>query len=166
MSNYLNILKYAMDREKEGQKFFQDNSKRFSNPVSRALFEKLAGLELEHYNFLKEQFDHYLSNNSLKPLDDKIMSRQEDLFVKRENSEKIQLSLTQSDVPDVSIMRMAYLIEKDFAEFYKDAAEKSEDEEGKRLFNMLSNWELAHEALFKKEYNRLMEEYMNLPWGG
>ena len=166
MLNYINILKYAMDREKEGQKFFEDNASRFSSPVSKALFEKLAGLEQEHYDFLKEQVDYYINNKSVKPLDEKILNRKENLFVKREDSEKIEMSLSQSDVPDLAIMRMAYLIEKDFAEYYKDAAEKAEDEDVKKLFTMLSNWELGHEKLFKDEYNRLMEEYMTLPWGG
>ncbi|MDD2481656.1 MAG: ferritin family protein [Lutispora sp.] len=166
MLNYINILKYAMDREKEGQKFFEDNASRFSSPVSKALFEKLAGLEQEHYDFLKEQVDYYINNKSVKPLDEKILNREENLFVKREDSEKIEMSLSQSDVPDLAIMRMAYLIEKDFAEYYKDAAEKATDEDAKKLFTMLSNWELGHEKLFKDEYNRLMEEYMTLPWGG
>lgn len=164
MSNYINILKYAMDREKEGQKFFADNAARFTSPVSKALFERLAELEQEHYDFLKEQVDYYSANKSIKPLNEKILSRKENLFVKREDSEKIEVSLSQSDVPDLAIMRMAYLIEKDFAEYYKDAAEKAEDEDAKELFTMLSNWELGHEKLFKEEYNRLMEEYMNLPW--
>lgn len=166
MSTYINILKYAMDREKEGQRFFQENASRFSNPVSKALFEKLAALEQEHYDFLKEQVDYYAANKSIKPLDEKILSRQENLFVKREDSEKIEMSLSQSDVPDLAIMRMAYLIERDFAEYYKDAAEKAEDPDAKKLFTMLSGWELSHEKLFKEEYNRLMEEYMTLPWGG
>lgn len=62
MQNYINILKYAMDREKEGQKFFLDNAKRFTSPVSKALFEKLAAVEQEHYDFLKEQLDYTSSS--------------------------------------------------------------------------------------------------------
>lgn len=166
MQNYINVLKYAMDREKEGQKFFLDNAERFTSPVSKALFQKLASIEQDHYDFLKEQLDYYLENNNFKELDNSILKREEDLFVKREDKEKLHLSLSQSDVPDIAIMRTAYLIEKDFAEYYKEAAEKAQDEEARKLFNMLSQWELGHEKLFKNEYNRLMEEYMNLPWGG
>lgn len=166
MQNYVNILKYAMDREKEGQKFFLDNAERFTSPISKALFEKLAAVEQEHYDFLKEQLDYYLENNSFKQLDDSFIKREEDIFVKRQEGEKLHLSLSQSDVPDIAIMRTAYLIERDFAEYYKEAAEKAQDEEAKKLFNMLAQWELGHEKIFKDEYNRLMEEYMNLPWGG
>ena len=61
---------------------------------------------------------------------------------------------------------MAYLIERDYKEFYENVAEDSEDEEIKEVFNTLAKWEAGHEALFKAEYNRLMKEYMNLPWGG
>jgi len=31
---------------------------------------------------------------------------------------------------------------------------------------MLARWERDHEQLFKDIHDRLLEEYMNMPWGG
>ena len=61
---------------------------------------------------------------------------------------------------------MAYLIERDFKEFYNDAAENANDEAAKAIFTKLATLEAGHELLFKTEYNKRMKEYMNLPWGG
>ena len=61
---------------------------------------------------------------------------------------------------------MAYLIERDFKEFYENAVESVKDEDAKVLFRSLAKWEKGHEALFKKEYDKRMKEYMSLPWGG
>lgn len=89
-----------------------------------------------------------------------------DIFKEREKSEKIEYTLEQSDIPDLTILRMAYLIERDYKEFYEGVAENSEDEDIKDVFNTLAKWEAGHEELFKSEYDRLMKEYMSLPWGG
>ena len=61
---------------------------------------------------------------------------------------------------------MAYLIERDFKEFYEDAAEKAQNPGAKAVFTKLAQWEKGHEELFKKEYDKRMKEYMSLPWGG
>jgi hypothetical protein len=31
---------------------------------------------------------------------------------------------------------------------------------------MLAQWERGHEQLFKDLHDKLLEEYMNMPWGG
>ena len=61
---------------------------------------------------------------------------------------------------------MAYLIEKDFKEYYTNAMENADDEGARKIFERLAKWEEGHEKLFKYEYDRRMKEYMNLPWGG
>ena len=94
------------------------------------------------------------------------MNREENIFEAREESEHLEATLGESDIPDLTIMRMAYLIERDFKEFYTNAAENANDEDARAIFTKLASWEAGHELLFKTEYNKLMKEYMNLPWGG
>jgi len=62
-------------------------------------------------------------------------------------------------------LRMAYLIERDFAEFYESAASQAEGE-AKQVLSMLSQWERRHESLFKMYYEKAFEEYSRMPWGG
>ena len=69
-------------------------------------------------------------------------------------------------VPDLSVLRMAYLIERDFAEFYEMAAERAEDATARASLRQLARWERGHEKLFKEMHDRAFEEYAGMPWGG
>lgn len=166
MKKYEQILKYAMQMELDGHNFFKEKAEAFVNPTTKELFLTLAEIEMEHYRFIEEQLNNYLETDSFNT-DTKMMNRDENsIFEKREQSEHIDATLAESDIPDITILRMAYLIEKDYAEFYNKAAEKADDEDAKALFTQLAKWEEGHKKIFKKEYDRRMEEYMNLPWGG
>jgi rubrerythrin len=65
----------------------------------------------------------------------------------------------------VAILRMAYLIERDFAEFYEMAA-SSADGDAQIALNALARWERGHERLFKDLHDRVFQEYAQMPWGG
>lgn len=163
--NYEQILRYAMEMELRGSEFFKENAKKFNNPTSKKLFSNLAETEMEHYRYLKNQLDNYIESNKFD-LSDEVLDREEDIFKEREDSEKIKYTLEQSDIPDLTILRMAYLIEKDFKEYYINAMENADDKGARKIFEKLAKWEEGHEKLFKYEYDRRMKEYMNLPWGG
>jgi len=166
MKKYEYILRYAMQMELDGYNFFKEKAEEFIDPTTKNLFLKLADVEMDHYNLLKAQLENYLERDSFD-LDTNLFNRDEDnIFKKREKSEHIDDTLVESNVPDITLLRMAYLIERDYAEFYRKATEKAPDEDAKRLFERLAKWEEGHEKLFKEEYDRKMEEYMNLPWGG
>lgn len=165
MKNYEGVIRYAMQMELDGANFFKDNAEKFVNPTSKELFLKLANTEMEHYKYLEIQLKSYVENKTFD-VSDEVMNREENIFEKREESEHLEATLKESDIPDVTILRMAYLIEKDYKEFYQTQAEEAEDKDIKAIFEKLSNWEAGHEKLFKHEYDRRMKEYMSLPWGG
>jgi rubrerythrin len=163
---YVQIMKYAMQMELDGHNFFKEKAGNFKNPVTKELFERFAEVEMDHYEYIKKHLERYLQTDEFK-LDEEFLNREEtSIFEARKKSEHIDTTLIESDVPDVTVLRMAYLIEKDFAEFYRESAESSEDEEIKKLFETLANWEDVHEEIFKSEYKRKRDEYMRLPWGG
>jgi rubrerythrin len=120
---------------------------------------------MEHYDYLKNQLDSYMEKETFDT-SDQVMNREEDIFKAREESEHIEATLRESDIPDLTILRMAYLIERDYKEFYETAAHNADDEGIRMIFEKLSKWEEGHERLFKAEYDRRMKEYMTLPWGG
>jgi rubrerythrin len=74
-------------------------------------------------------------------------------------------TVIESMIPDVAVLRMAYLIERDFAEFYEMSAAKVEGDAQKAL-TALARWERGHERLFKDLHDRVFEEYAEMPWGG
>ena len=60
---------------------------------------------------------------------------------------------------DLSALRMAYLIEKDAVDFYRRAAEQTDDPNGQRMFLDLVKMEQAHLDLLEGEYNFLQGQF-------
>ena len=60
---------------------------------------------------------------------------------------------------DLSALRVAYLIEKDAADFYRRAAQETDDADGKRMYLDLAKMEEGHLALLKGEYDYLTDQF-------
>lgn len=163
--NYKNIIRYAMERELQGVDFFRQQAEKVCLASAKDMLTRLSEIEMDHYEYLKEQLDHFEQYKKFKEVDFDL-NREKNIFEDRAESELLDQQMTESMIPDMSVLRTAYLMEKDFAEFYQDAADQSEDENAKKLFNTLALWEKGHERMFKQEYQRLMDDYMTQPWGG
>ena len=161
--NVQRIYEYALQREREGMDFFQRNAKRMSHAAAVEIFHKLADEEQKHIEFVQGLLKALESGQPA--LETGIELEQADFFLQRAELEKLDQTAIESMVPDLTVLRMAYLIERDFAEFYETAAQKVEGEASEAL-TMLARWERSHEQLFKDIHDRLLEEYMNMPWGG
>lgn len=163
----INILMYAAEMEKSGMQFFQEKSEQFENPTTKKLFADLAKVEQQHYDFIMHELKRYSDNPSEFTVSEDVKTHDEStFFAQRDQAEQLDVTLAESQVPDLNVLRMAYLIERDFKEFYEEAVDLVEEQELKSLFQMLSRWEYGHERLFKAEYDRLKKEYLKMPWGG
>ena len=165
MKTYEQIFRYAMQMELDGHNFYKEKASSLNNPTSFKMFMDLAEVEMEHYKYIERQLNNYIEKNSLD-INLDIESKEGSIFESREESEHIEETLNESDIPDLTILRMAYLIERDYKEFYQNAATNIEDLEVKKIFEKLAKWEEGHETIFKAEYDKRMREYINLPWGG
>jgi hypothetical protein len=86
-------------------------------------------------------------------------------FANRASTEMIEQTVNEAMVADLPVLRMAYLIERDFSEFYHQAASKAEGD-AKIILDMLARWEAGHERLFKRMHDEAFELYAGMPWGG
>jgi rubrerythrin len=158
------IYEYALSREYEGKRFFEENAKRLSQAAAVNAFQQLAGEEQKHIDFIQNQIN--LINEGLNGNSDYgVKIEQAGFFSQRAQSEIIDQTVAEAMVPDLPVLRMAYLIERDFAEFYEATASQAEGE-AKQVLTMLSQWERRHERLFKQFFDRAFEEYSKMPWGG
>ena len=157
----LKILHYALGREKEGKAFFVANASRLQNAAAAHAFTAIADEEQRHIDFIEHQISLHAGSApaeepSLPPAG---------YFADRAESESISQTVAESMVADLPVLRMAYLIERDFAEFYANAAERA-DGEAKKVLEMLAKWESGHEKLFKRLHDETFEKYTDMPWGG
>jgi len=160
----LKIYEYALQREVDGKRFFEENAGRLRHAAAVGAFKALAGEEQKHIEFITKQIE--LLGKDMFP--DTAMGEAMEkvgFFSQRARSELLDQTVLEAMVPDLPVLRMAYLIEKDFAEFYEASAEKVTGE-ARNVLRMLGKWERGHEALFKNMHDKAYELYTQMPWGG
>ncbi len=165
--NTRKIFKYALHREYEGKAFFENNAERLSNAAAVGAFKAIAKEEQRHIQFIQAQLDALdAKENGQEPTAKLAPELNEtEFFANRAEKEMIEQTVNEAMVADLPVLRMAYLIERDFAEFYQQAASKAEDD-AKIILEMLARWEAGHERLFKRMHDEAFEKYAEMPWGG
>lgn len=160
----LKIYEYALQREHEGKRFFEENASRLSHASAVGVFKRLAQEEQKHIEYIQHQIDLIHAN---QPSDLEMGASFEKMgfFAGRASSEFIEQTISEAMVPDLPVLRMAYLIERDFAEFYEKAA-KNATGDARIVLETLAYWERRHESLFKELHDKAFEEYSGMPWGG
>lgn len=159
----LKIYEYALQREYEGKRFFEENAARLSHASLIDIFKRLAHEEQKHIDYIQIQIKTLKGNvegGGTRPEFD-----QAGFFSSRAASEMIDQTTAEAMIPDLPVLRMAYLIERDFAEFYEQSASKAGGE-AKLVLENLAHWELRHESLFKSLHDKAFDEYSKMPWGG
>jgi len=159
------IYQYALQREFEGKRFFEENAGRLSHAAAIGAFKTLAVEEQKHIDFIQSLLEALEEGGSSS-----VLNRMQELgkagfFSQRLASESIDQTVAEAMVPDLPVLRLAFLIERDFAEFYESAAAGTEGE-AQQALTMLANWERSHERLFRQFHDRAFEEYAQMPWGG
>lgn len=148
MNTNIEILKYAMNMEKRAQEFYSLYRDKVSNPTIKALFEELSEMEIGHYEMLKNQVESLEQTGDLAEID---LEAEEGNSIIKTGSKALEGVSLEYDMADLPILRMAYSMEDDFANYYKAAAEKTEDEKAKKLLNALSRWEIKHRDSFAEQ---------------
>jgi rubrerythrin len=158
------IFQYALQREHEGKNFFEQNAERLSQASAVGVFKRLAEEEQRHINFIQAQLDA-LGKGQNPDVSAGLAVEDAGFFSQRAQSEMIDQTVSEAMVPDLPVLRMAYLIERDFAEFYELSASKTTGQ-AQEVLQMLAGWERVHEQLFKQMHDRAFEQYAQMPWGG
>ncbi len=159
------ILSYALEREREGYEFFRSHAEKAGHAAVVGVFQRLAREELAHIQYIEGLLASAAGGGApaAKPaLPD---AGTDSFFSARAASEMIEQTTAEAMVPDLPVLRMAFLIERDLAEFYANSASKAQGE-ARVALERLAAWEREHEQLFKTLHDRVFAEYAQMPWGG
>ena len=169
MSNRENLIKvfeYALNQERTGKSFFENSLGRLGVGSAVTAFKRLIGEEEKHIEFVSGIITDLKAAGNIDQLAiAKVTLNPTDYFDDRAKSEFLEQCVDGSMIPDVTVFNVAWLIEKDIAEFYANAARQTEGSASNALA-MLSNWEKGHEKFFREFRDRLTETYAHMPWGG
>jgi rubrerythrin len=148
MNNYAEIIKYAMNLEKKAEEFYGFYKDKAKSQSIKDVFEGLSAMEDEHYNILKNQLERAENNQPFDEVNLKLEDGEKVIFNREKDLDNVNLSYELSDLP---ILRMAYTLENDFANFYEKAAAKATDLNAKKLLETLAYWENEHRVAFAAE---------------
>jgi rubrerythrin len=158
------IYEYALHREFEGKRFYEENAKRLSHAAAVNAFQQLAGEEQKHIDFIQNQINS-LDEGHNTNIDYGLHLDQAGFFSQRAQTQFMDQSIAESMVPDLPVLRVAYLIERDFADFYENSSMQTVGE-AQEVLAMLARWERVHETLFKSLFDKAFDIYNQMPWGG
>lgn len=161
MESAAKILEFAMKMELEARDFYLESLDKVVQDETRQLVANLAEWEKGHYDFLKKQ------KESVER--EKRWDTAAELPVEEASGSEIISSKkagTGVEPPiseltgDMGVLRMALAIETDFRNFYGNAAEKVGDAEGRKILEMLSEWEGGHQEMIEEQYKSLHRDFM------
>ena len=162
----IKIFEYALNQERTGLSFFQKSLERMGVGAAVTAFKRLIEEEKKHIVFISGILKDLErgAEISLEGSQEHTMELT-DYFDERAKSEFLEQCVQGSMVPDVTVFNVAWLIEKDLADFYANMAAQTEGKAAEAL-NMLSAWEKEHERFFREYRDKLSEVYSQMPWGG
>jgi len=145
----LEILKQAMESEKEGYEFYIQASTITKDPKGKEMFKYLARDETDHFKTLEDAY------NRLKGGEGKgsntIGHKQKEMGFLIDSS-----LLLKGDSGDLKALNIAMKIEEDAQEFYAKSAEKAKQSDVRDIFLKLSDMEKNHYNLLKYEHDSLI----------
>lgn len=149
------VVRAAMEVEKHGHRFYADMAQRARNPTVRELFAMLAQDEVEHLQRLKSLETKY-RDGAFSDYEEEFLPylqrfRDSEIFP----SEASLAGVLDSPDLDNEALDLAIAAEEKFAAFFKAAADKARDTDGKEAFNWLTGEEQRHAEILKKRKAQL-----------
>lgn len=151
----LEIIKKALINENEGYQFYKMAASQSNSEGEEDSFMKLANEELDHIKYLKELYEK-LKGDSEKELSifDITPPDSPEIFSwENVSREKGEMAL--------SVFSIGIKMEKESVDFYKEAAKETDNEEAKKLYEILIDWEYQHLRDFEKQYDMLKKDWWN-----
>ncbi len=149
MEPRLNALEIALKNEMNEHHFYKKNAERTTNPVGKAMFEQIAGEELEHYERLKQLADSWKKD---KKWPETVPLKVKDTAVRSIFGRAAQASgkaVAAGDADDLKAVRTAIEFEAKGAAFYAELRDQSADPKEKAFFGLLADIEHEHFASLK-----------------
>lgn len=155
MDKIRKILEVALNFEKSGQEFYRENLEKVNQKAAREIFRYLIDMEASHVKYIESLINALNDKSSIfQPPDDSDI-----IYEQRLQSHGLSESTYNSDLADLSILRMAYLIEKDFVEYYDNASQKADEESERALFVTLRDWEKRHADMIESFMEKIFEKH-------
>lgn len=147
------VLKLAEKFEIEGYKFYHSKSKEVKSKAVETIFLNLAKMEKEHTEFIQHLMKEIEDGREIT----EFPANAQQTFKTEYEDQKIDKTTQEDDLMDLAVLRLAYLIEKDFMEFYEKAAQNEKNEKVRKILELLRDWEEGHKKIIEEQIKAIIE---------
>jgi rubrerythrin len=133
----MNIYEYAMQMEKDGEKFYLLLASNCQVEGIAAIFTMLANEEVKHYNTIVQLQSHAGSSSLVKTT---VLENVKNIFIRM----KEEAADVRFDSSELESYRKAMAIEEMSRKFYLDKAADAGEEDVKQIFLRLAGEEEKH----------------------
>lgn len=137
----MNVYEYAMNVEKEGEKFYRELAEKSPNDGLKRIFTMLADEEVKHYNVFKNM----LKKDTLDINKLNLITDTKTIF-ETLNAEKDNVNF---DADQIKYYEEAIAKEDDSYNFYIQKANELEDEKEKAIFIQIAKEETKHKVILE-----------------
>jgi rubrerythrin len=150
-------LKTAIEAELTGHEFYKNAAKSTNDPLGKETFSCMAEEEMGHFNYLRHQYKSVLDNGDYD-FSKKMIKKQHKHADNSVFSEEIKERIKDSHF-EVSALSIGMKLELDAMKYYRSCAKAAHNEQVRRFYNELAEWEEDHYAAFERQLEMLKEEY-------
>ncbi|WP_305046313.1 ferritin family protein [Geoalkalibacter sp.] len=149
------VIRAAMEVEKNGHRFYSTVAARAKSPLARELFSWLAQDEVQHLRTLEELVPKYQEGSFWE--DEEQFLPYLRRFADKEifpSSERLE-NVLQEPQSDLRALDLAIEAEEKFAEYFHRAARAARTADGREAFSWLAEEEDRHAAVLKERKAQL-----------
>jgi rubrerythrin len=151
----IDILKQAILLEKRGKAFYQNAAENAKDPDVKKVFEIMAEEEEDHVRFLAQQYKKYQSDGKFDP---SVVEQHSGITVADTVFSKSLTSKISAASFEAAAIASAIDMENRAIAAYSERAENAEDEDEKKFYQWLADWEKGHHKLLFKLDEELKEK--------
>lgn len=155
----MDAIKIAMDAELKAHNYYSQSAQKATNPKGKEMFNQLAALELNHYNYLKNLLSSLKEGNGWVSYSKKHLSEDSQPPEAKDPSGDEK---TKDDV--LSILSKAIEDEKKACAYYTNLSEEVDDPSGKAMLKKLAEEEKLHAKILGDQWYSLNNRGVWL-WG-
>ncbi len=154
----IDILKGAILLEMRGKSFYETVAKETKSEATKEIFEIMAGEEVVHVNFLAEQYKSYTQTGKFSKIE--LTDYKHNDVSENVLTETLKNQITAASY-EAAAIAAAISMEKKAIDYYSQRANLSVNEDEKKLYKFLSEWETEHLRLLENLDKELVEKAWN-----
>jgi rubrerythrin len=150
--NLSDVLAEALKLELDGREFYEKMAVRVSDEAGKAMFQQLANDEVDHYTYIKRQYEALRAGEGWAPIPemDPVTSIDAVSLVFPPDHKTLEVLPEEPTEEDALLFGLG--IEDKSFKLYHQSAERADDAAAKKLFMQLAGAERRHFEILMQRY--------------